>query len=177
MIQLCILITADEGRGHQIDKGARSEFTGAVKRIGEAASGKVMRADKQMGRINDNDFRMTGETARRAGVGNLPAFEIVQKHIIAMKIRPVYRRSVKNEFDIEAAGGGVTDQKKALRHGVLMFPQVGVDNIGGNINATPGRSQGGAQSVLECEKMDQDMRGRGGSDEIVKHKNANGDRL
>jgi hypothetical protein len=111
-------------------------------------------------------------------VGNLPAFEVIEQHFVAMKIRPVDRRIVEDDLDIEAAGLGVAQKKKNLGNGVLMLFEVGVDDIGADermrrrAEITAERS-----AFFECEKVDE-KKGHGrGRNEIVKHTGKASDRL
>ena len=110
-------------------------------------------------------------------MGNLPAFEVIEQHFVAMKIRTVDGRIVEDDLDIEAAGLGVAQKKKNLGNGVLMLFEVGVDDIGADEDAAACGDHGGAQRVFECEKVDE-KKGHGrGRNEIVKHKGKASGRL
>ena len=110
-------------------------------------------------------------------MGNLPAFEVIEQHFVAMKIRPVDRRIVEDDLDIEAAGLGVAQKKKNLGNGVLVLFEICVDDIGADEDAAACGDHGGAQRVFECEKVDEKKRHGRAGDKIIKHKVQASDRL
>ena len=101
---------------------------------------------------------MGRERGRRAGVRNLPAFEIIEKHSVAVEIWAIDRRIIENDLDVKAAGLGIAQKKEDLSHRVLMLFQVGVDHVGADVDAAAGGGNRGADRVFESKKVDEKER-------------------
>lgn len=169
-LHAAILKAFQERVGHKVNHGAVADFNGAIKRIVERAAGEIVAADKTVIGINKDQFRVGRERGRWAGMGNLPAFEIIEKHFVAVKIWAIDRRIVEDDLDVKAAGLGVAQKKEDLRHRVLMLFQVGIDHIGADVDAAASGGNRGADRVLESKKVDEKERHRGRGDVVVKHR-------
>ena len=103
-----ILKAFQERVGHKVNHGAVTDFNGAIQWIVERAAGEIVAADKTVIGINKDQFCVGRERGRRAGMGNLPAFEIIEKHFVAVEIRAIDGRIIENDLDVKAASLGVT---------------------------------------------------------------------